>query len=183
MTDLDLVREQVVSVYSGEVIYDLPAPRADIDTITKCRGYCKENLCGHYGKSCTCPPNADPADVCIERLESFDKAILILKRFVVDYNNRERMEECLTDVQSICRDIHVSLSGSNIRNLPLADGPCRYCANCACNEGAGCRFPEFKVSSVSPYGIMVNDYLKKVGIPAEPVGDSSLTLYGFILYD
>ena len=183
MTDLDFIREQVVSAYSGEVIYDLPAPRTDVETLVKCRGFCKENLCGHYGTSCTCPPNADPVEVCIERLESFDKAMLILRRYVVDYKNREKMEECLTEMQTICRDIHVSLSGSNIRNLPLADGPCRYCVNCACKEEKECRFPMFKVSSVSPYGIMVNEYLEKVGIPAEPVGGQTITLYGFILYD
>ena len=183
MTDLDFVREQVTSVYSGEVIYDLPAPRADVDSIAVSRRYCAENLCGNYGKSCTCPPNSDPAEVCIERLESFDKAMLIIKRYVVDYRDREKMEACHTEIQTICRDIRVSLLGSGIRNLPLANGPCRYCANCACDAERNCRFPNFKVGSVSPYGILVNKYLESVGIPAEPVGGNTVTLYAFILYD
>ena len=182
MTDLEFVREQVESVFEGEVIYDLPAPRATVDSIEVCRGYCKENVCGNYGKSCTCPPRADPPEVCIERLESFPKAMLVIKRYTVNLKDKEKTEVCLSEMQRICRDIHVSLSGSNIRNLPLADGPCRYCANCACDEGRGCRFPQFQVSSVSPYGIMMNKYLEDVGIQPEPVGDS-ITLYGFVLYD
>lgn len=182
MTDLEFVREQVSSVFDGEVIFDLPAPRATLDTIEECRGYCKENICGNYGRSCTCPPRADPPEICIERLESFPKTMLVMKRYVVDLKNKDKVETCLSEMQQICRDIHVSLSGSNVRNLPLANGPCKYCANCSCDDEKGCRFPQFKVSSVSPYGIMINKYLESVGIPPEPVGDS-ITLYGFVLYD
>ena len=182
MTDLEFVREHVESVFKGEVIYDLPAPGATEASMVRCREMCAENLCGNYGKSCTCPPNSDPIDICLQRLQSFSKAMLVIKRYTVDLKDKERLESCLTDVQRICRDIHVSLSGSNVRNLPLADGPCRYCANCACDEGKGCRFPQFQVSSVSPYGIMINEYLESVGIPPEPVGES-ITLYGFVLYD
>lgn len=182
MTGLEAVREQVISVYSGDVIYDLPAPKATEASMTKCRETCKENLCGNYGVSCTCPPNSDPIDVCLKRLESFDKAMLIIKRYRIDLTDREKIKSSLIEVQQICRDIHVSLSGCNIRNLPLANGPCNYCANCACDEGTGCRFPQFQVSSVSPYGIMINDYLESVGIPPEPVGET-ITLYGFVLYN
>ena len=182
MTDPEYVRAQVVSVYSGDVIYDLPAPRSTFESITRCRKLCEENLCGNYDTSCTCPPHSAPIDVCIDRLESFDKAMLIINRFNVNLKDVDKLKEIGGRMQNICRDIHVSLSGSNIRNLPLADGPCNYCANCACKEGKGCRFPEFQVSSVSPYGILINEYLESVGIPPEPVGDT-VTLYGFILYD
>jgi predicted metal-binding protein len=183
MTDLDFIREQVTSVYSGEVLYELPAPRSNIDSITMSRGYCAENLCGNYGTSCTCPPNSHSPDECIKRLHSFNKAMLIIKRYLVDYRDKEKMESCLTDIQSICRDIHVSLSGRGIRNLPLANGPCRYCANCVCDAESNCRFPNFKIGSVSPYGILVNEYLESVGITAEPVGGDTVALYAFIFYD
>ena len=182
MTDLDVVREQVVSVYSGDVLYDLPAPTATKESMSRCRDICAENLCGNYGKSCTGPPRCDPIDTCLERLDSFKKAMLVIKRYYVDLKDKEKLDSTLIDMQQICRDIHVSLSGSNIRNLPLADGPCRYCANCACDDGKGCRFPQFQVSSVSPYGIMMNEYLESVGIPPEPVGET-VTIYGFVLYD
>ncbi|MGN1044542.1 MAG: DUF2284 domain-containing protein [Candidatus Methanomethylophilaceae archaeon] len=182
MAQEESVIDSVTSVYDGDVMFDLPVPSPGMDEIMLCRGYCSENSCGCYGVSCTCPPKCGTPEHCLERLGSYRKAMLIPKRYYLDPSDRERAEQCGADIQTICRNIHVSLCGNGIRNLPLSGGPCRYCAECSGISGSECRFPNLKIGSVSTYGIMIDDYLRSIGSVSEDV-EGTVMLYAMILYD
>ena len=176
------VIDSVASVYDGEVILDLPVPEPTMDEIMLCRGYCSENTCGNYGISCTCPPKCGTVEHCLEHLRVYEKAMLIRKRYYLDLSNMEKVEECSNDLETICRNIHVSLCGNGIRNLALTGGPCRYCAECSGVSGSECRFPNLRIGSISTYGIMIDDYLRDNGIESEDV-DGAVMLYALIMYD
>lgn len=181
MPSSELVRECVESVYDGDFVFDVPSPEATLESVEECRGLCRENLCGNYGTSWTCPPYIDSPEICIGRLDSYDRAIVIPKTFDADYKVKEDVERCTDEMQRISRVVAHALQERGVDAFPLADGPCRYCEKCTCTEGRQCRDPSNRVGSVSAYGIMVTEYMESVGLDVAPVGER-LTLYSYILY-
>lgn len=181
MTSNEIIGECVESVYSGDCIIDAPSPRSTMESVEECRGYCKENICGNYGKSWTCPPFIDPPQACIDKLDSFTSAIIVPKTFEVDYTDKDAVEKCTDIMQKIARDIAHALIDKGIDAFPLADGACKYCGKCTCVDGEPCRDPYNKVGSVSAFGILIKDYMESVGLELAPLGNS-LTLYSYVLY-
>jgi predicted metal-binding protein len=65
--------------------------------------------------------------------------------------------------------------------MPLADGGCKYCGECSYPNDP-CRFPDQRVSSISCYGILMEEYMKAQNIDFTFEKDS-VTLYGLIMYN
>ncbi|NLL94625.1 MAG: DUF2284 domain-containing protein [Thermoplasmatales archaeon] len=156
----------------------LEAPRPTAGSIAKCRGYCEENLCGHHSTNWGCPPYVGTPEECVDLCNSYDSCTLVTIPFDCDPEDEEAVESTMARAQGIGREIKRLLLDEGIDALVLADGPCQHCGRCAALDGEPCRHPERRVPSVSAFGILVNDYLERVGIAVNP---ERMCLYCFAL--
>lgn len=158
----------------------LPSPNAS--SMKKCRELCAQNLCGAYGVTWGCPPGIGSEEECLAEAESFTRAAILIKKIDnVDTKDKELLERLGAEHQEVCRRFGGALRSEGFRAAPLSDGGCRYCAECS-YPGGPCRFPDQKVSSISSYGIMMDEYMRDQNIEFG-FRDDGVTLYGLILYD
>lgn len=170
---LRYIEKEGCGVFAG-----LDIPRPTTESITKCRGYCKENLCGHYSTSWGCPPYVGTPEECIELCRSHDSCAVVTMPLGCTFDDEEGLESETARAQGIGREIKRLMLSEGIDALVLADGPCLQCERCTVLDEEPCRYPERKVPSASGFGIIVNEYLTRVGISIDP---EKPCLYCFIL--
>jgi len=107
------------------------APRSDRDTVMAFRKKCESNTCGSYGTCWTCPPGAGSADECLERMHSYDNAV-ISKTFFdnVDVKDASQIGKISKKHHEECRTLKEMFESEGFDVLVLADGQCGYCAEC-----------------------------------------------------
>lgn len=162
------------------VLTSQKVPDVTESEISTCRGYCKEDLCNNYGKSWACPPGVGTEEECLSQIRSYSNAALLIKKYVVDYTEKEKVEPVMKEFQDLCRKVKIALDEKGIENLTFADGKCFYCKECACITGEKCRFPEFRIPSISGYGIVINKYLESIGRESV-LEEGVMELYGIVL--
>ena len=159
---------------------DPPSP--DRKTMNKCRELCSQNLCGAYGTSWGCPPGVGTEKECLNTVRKFSNAVVLIKKFDnIDISDLKSLETLGSGHQELCRRFWNALRKEGYDALPLSDGGCRYCKKCSYPDEP-CRFPDQIVTSISCYGIMMEDYMKSQNIDFKFEKDS-MTLYGLILYN
>jgi len=158
----------------------LPSP--DAGSMSKCRELCAQNLCGAYGVTWGCPPGAGTEAECLRLVGSFSEAAILMKRYDrIDLKDRDLLERLGAEHQEVCRRFSNALRREGFRAEAFSDGGCKYCGKCSYPDDP-CRFPEQRISSISSYGIMMDEYMRSQGIDFE-FRENGMTLYGLILYD
>jgi len=159
---------------------DPPSPNDA--TMGKCREMCEENVCKAYGTNWGCPPGVGTGKACLKRVRSFSNALVLMKKFEkIDLKDEKLLKNLGVDHQELCRRFSDLLRKEGFKTLPLADGGCTYCKECT-YPNEPCRFPDKCVTSISGYGIIMEDYLKSQNIEFKFEKDN-MTLYGLILYN
>ena len=160
----------------------VPKPKVTYASVEKNRILCRTNTCGNYNTSWTCPPNCGTSEYCIERINAYkDADILMVKYENVDFSDSEKLEGMMNGFRDICRNVMVECRKEGFDVIAFADGPCSYCKECAFIKGKNCYHPEMQVPSVSGYGIDMTSYMKGIGIEFSFSKDS-VTLYGVLLF-
>lgn len=165
------------------VIGNVPIPSVTDDDIKRFRKLCKDNLCGSFGASWTCPPHCGPAEECMAKVASYRYADVLIREFRgYDVNDEDSMEEMMDTFRSECREIKCKLIDDGADVMAFADGPCRYCGDgCSVKKGEECPFPVKQVPSVSGYGIDMRRYIESLG-ESFTFSKDRITLYGIFLF-
>ena len=181
------IRDTIIgSLIKGEDNCDVrthvPLPKVTYATVDRNRSLCRTNKCGHYNTSWTCPPNCGSAEYCIDMINSFRDADVIMKKYEnVDFSDEKGLEKIMDGFRDLCRKVMTGCRREGFEVMALADGPCKYCKECAFVKGKKCCHPEMQVPSVSGYGLDMTAYMKEIGIEFQFSKDS-MTLYGIILF-
>lgn len=131
------------------------------------RGFCKQNLCGRYGKNYMCPPaNGEIEELKADAL-SYETAVLIQTiHNIEDSFDFEGMEEGGAihneNILKAGEYIHKNLEFGKM--LILGAGGCTVCPKCAIVDKEPCRFPEKAISSVEGYCMDVSDMTNSHGL-------------------
>ncbi len=157
-------------------------PSPDDGTMAKCRELCEQNLCGEYNVTWGCPPGVGAPSDCLNKVKRYSNAAIIIKEYKnIDLKDRELVGTIANDHQEMCRRFSNALKNDGYDVLALADGGCKYCGDCTYPDDP-CRYPDQMVSSISCYGILMEDYMRSQGIDFT-FEDNGMTLYGLILYN
>ena len=181
MTAEDSLKAFVKEVFGDKAYFGLKAPNVSAEQMAESRKICANNLCGNYNTSWTCPPHTGDIDKCVQKVESYENAIVMYESFQVESMDMEHLGCKIGEMQDLCRKVLVKVKDTGLDVFVLCGGPCNYCEECSVKSGIDCVNPEMSIPSVSGYGIKINDLLKEKG--HEPVFTENLVeLYGLILY-
>ena len=140
---------------------------------------CRQNYCGRYGKSWSCPPGADGEKV-LRRLRMHAHALLFSTVHPLedsyDAEGMERGREAHAHVQAQV----VALAGCTPQDA-LGAGSCTVCGRCTYPH-APCRFPTKMTRSVESCGISVVDLCQKTGL-AYTHGPNTVTYFSLVFFD
>ena len=177
-----IVKELLKDVPDCDVRTRVALPAVTYESVAKNRMLCRTNVCKNYNTSWTCPPNCGSSEYCIERINSFRDADVIMRKYSnVDFSDTVALDKIMNGFRDICRNVMVGCRKNGFDVIAFADGPCSYCKECAFIKGKKCYHPDMQVPSVSGYGINMTEYMKSIGIEFSFSKDS-VTLYGVILF-
>ena len=147
------------------------------------RAYCEANACGSYGKNWACPPAVGEAEELIDRVKTFDKALVYQTVGTLeDSFDLEGMEEAAAHHGQVSAAIQRALSDVlPSRQLMLTVGGCTLCPVCARVEDKPCRFPDKALSSLEAYCINVSSLAPRCGMRYIN-GENTVTYFGAVLY-
>ncbi len=147
------------------------------------REWCKDNVCGNYGKNYGCPPAAGTPDELINKAKQYSKALII--QTISEINNFEGNEDyndALEFHNMIMFEVRDELKKLNVEHHAIGGGHCRICSMCSCLYDKPCKFPEKMMVSLSAYCIEVGKLATTCGL--KYVKDSkTVTYFGLILFD
>lgn len=166
--------------------YDLKlveVPEPNQNSMKKCRELCKQNTCGAYNVTWSCPPGIGSINDCLAQIDKYKHGLTIFRKFDVDLENKELVKKYAVEHQEIVRRFANLLRKNGYDVLPLADGGCTYagCDKCTYPDEP-CRYPEMIVPSISAFGILMGNYMESQGIEFT-FEKNAMTLYGVILYN
>lgn len=174
---MDADARDEVRAPEGWEVTAIPMPRYDEEAAERFLGLCRQDLCGCYGRSWSCPPG------WTERMDSlgarFSEAALLERTYGIDPGDREAVAAASEDMHRALRAVTADLRSRGIPALGLADGRCGYCGVCAYPEP--CRFPEQLVPSISAAGIDIGEVLRGIGRPFA-FREDGVTLCGIVLH-
>ena len=157
-----------------------PAPTDE--TMSKCRELCGQNLCGTFNANWGCPPGVGSEKECLSLVKRYFDAAVIMRRYDgIDLKDKTITDRIVKDHQELCRRFGNVLRKNGYDVLPLADGGCTYCGTCSYPDSP-CRFPDQRITSVSCYGILMDEYMGSQGVDFT-FEKESMTLYGIMLYN
>ncbi len=161
----------------GWEISEVPLPEHHGEDVIECLDYCRQNVCGTYGKSWACAPGwKDKTDVLGKRYSS---CLLMEKRYDVDLRDKEAVKKAADGFQNAVRRTVLSMRSAGYDCIGFADGSCNYCGECSYPEP--CRFPEQLVPSVSAAGINMTRYFGSFG-KEFGFGEGFYYHYGLIMF-
>lgn len=135
-----------------------------IECSEKVREICKQNGCGNYGKSWTCPPYAPPFDQCKKELGRFGKLLLYKFSFPVkDIKDMGEIRKLMKKHQDMVREIRDEANSKGIENLSLPGGACAYCEKCTCPDSP-CIHPDKALNSNDAYCLNLAGFVESVGL-------------------
>lgn len=162
----------------GVEVRETDVPAYDEDTVERCLGLCRDNLCGEYGRTWACPPGHT------ERMDSlsrrFSRAVLVSTVVEGDPKDRELMQDANIRFKRTVREMVDSMRHAGFECCGLCDGGCELCPECAYPEP--CRFPDRLLPSVSAVGVDMGAYLESVGEKLEFRNDR-VAFYAVVLFN
>ena len=175
---LNVLRESALAygAYRAEII-----SVKDIKTDRSFRILCETNSCGNYSRNYMCPPNAEPIDELIQRLKSYERALVYQTVSALEdsyaFDGMMKAGKRHNDLAQRLWNVADSLG---MRALHLGAGGCRLCETCAIRIGAACRYPERAMSSLEVYGIDVTALASAAGMQYIN-GKDTVTYFGTVL--
>ena len=159
MTD---AAEKLLSALNGRVWQSAVVEVEDISIEDGVREACRQNYCGSYGKSWSCPPGAGELEDIKKEFASYSKAFVFTTKIDIedsfDFEGMTaaslRHKEITAELVPLCRE-----NGW----LLLGPGGCSICEKCTYPD-APCRFPEKRVRSLEGSGVNVMTLSKTAGI-------------------
>ena len=140
---------------------------------------CKQNYCGMYGKTWTCPPAVGELSALKEKCLAYKNAfVFTTKHEIEDSFDIEGMGLAREKHGDIEKELLSALQGQNF--LCLGAGACNVCKTCT-YPTAPCRFPTRARTSMEACGISVVDLAKEVDINYVN-GANTVTYFSLILY-
>ena len=159
----------------------VPLDISTLKALDDVRAMCEVNTCGAYGKRWSCPPGCGSIDQCNEKMQQYQKGILV--------QTVGEIEDSL-DWEGIMevKDVHDRrfLKGTEILRkcvddfLPLGDGACTRCEVCTYPDQP-CRFPDLASASMEAFGLYVADVCKKNQV-AYNYGEGKMCYTGCYLF-
>ena len=155
----------------------------DIRTDVRFRAMCESNVCGQYGKCWTCPPDAGKIEDLIEKLYTYEYALVYQTvTQIEDSFDVEGMMEAGKLHNALVKRIQMAFADEPFSKLlHLGAGGCRICERCAKRDEEPCRFPERALSSLETYGINVSELAQLSGMKYIN-GANTVTYFGTALF-
>ena len=123
---------------------------------------CKQNACGRYAKTWTCPPAVGDIGTLRDKWQSYTSAIVFTTcHEIEDSFDIEGMEEARVKHEQIT-DRVLSLFDRREVGVLSAEG-CNLCKNCT-YPTSPCRYPDLARQSVESNGISVVELAQQTGI-------------------
>ena len=159
-------------------------PVENIETDASFREMCRVNVCGNYGKSWMCPPDAGDIHALMAELRTYRYALVFQTvSKLEDSFDYEGMMEAGTRhnklMQSV-RGLAKAVPGW-ARVTMLGAGGCRVCPVCAKKTDEPCRHPDLAMSSLETYGINVSKLATAAGMKYIN-GKDTVTYFGTVLF-
>ncbi len=156
----------------------------DVRTDAVFRKMCEQNLCGNYGRSWMCPPDAGPIEELMAEVRTFSHILVYqtVGELEDSYDFEGMMEAGARHNRVVCRIRDRMRAEPLSRVLHLGAGGCRMCETCAKKTGEPCRHPDLAMSSLETYGINVSELAKSAGMKYIN-GQNTVTYFGAALFD
>jgi predicted metal-binding protein len=113
---------------------------------------CKQDYCGRFGRSYTCPPHVGEIGDLIARVKKYKTAIIF--QTIHDLKD-SRDFEGMRRGQDLHNEITFQVAKKTKDGLVLNAGGCFLCETCGAVSGEPCRFPGLAISSLEAHGIDV----------------------------
>ena len=159
-------------------------PQSKIVTNKSFWDICAGNGCGRFGKYWNCPPAIGEPDALIEKLHTYDFAVLYQTiGEIEDSFDIEGMGEIGQRHKVVSRQIHEAVTQQMAGEtfLHLANGGCDLCARCGKLDNIPCRFPDKVLAPMEGYCIDV--YRTAKGTDLKYInGENTVTYFGIMLF-
>lgn len=144
------------------------------------RDFCKEDVCGYFGRNWMCPPFVGEIQTLITRARGYTRALVYETVWeIADRQDKEGIRKAALLHDEVAQRL---LEGSPIGDLlHLSAGACRICERCTAMDGAPCRYPEQALPSLEAYGIHVCALVEKCGLRYSN-GEDTVTYFGAVLF-
>lgn len=175
MNEKELIDLALEAGFANAAVVDT----GDIVFLPAFRPLCEENQCGKYGANYSCPPDCGTADEMRERIEKWEKALVLQTLWDVD----DPMD---SSAVKPAKKRHNRLTRQLIDRigkpgLMVGASGCNLCDPCAITSGEPCRFPELKFSCMSAYCVFVKDLADKCGMDYD-CGPSVTALFSMFCF-
>ncbi|MEG0692419.1 MAG: DUF2284 domain-containing protein [Oscillospiraceae bacterium] len=155
-------------------------PVNEIGFYPSLRSLCEMNSCGAYGKNYTCPPLIGEIDDLIEKVKSYDTAIIFRAFYLLeDSFDIEGMNEGSSQFKQLTYQAFDIAKNISPDSLVLGAGGCRLCEKCGAAENIPCRHPDRAISSLEGHGIQVSELASQVGMKYIS-GQNTVTYFGAV---
>lgn len=145
------------------------------------RRICETNACGNYNRCYMCPPNIAPIQDLMDRVRSYDSAMLYQSVTVIE-------DSFDFEGMMAAAHAHALLSQRIQKELPktdgylhLSSGGCHLCKVCAKRDNRPCRNPAQALASLEGYGIDVYSTSRATDL-AYINGQNTVTYFGILLF-
>ena len=172
------IKEKLLAVTQGKIWQSAFFKTAQLCFQEEVIAMCKQNYCGMYGKTWTCPPIVASLSEQKAKCLAYENAfVFTTKHDIEDSFDIEGMGEARVQHTKIEREIVKALSGEKF--LLRSAGACAGCHPCAYPNP--CRFPQKATTSMEACGISVVQLASDLGINYVN-GANTVTYFSLILY-
>lgn len=139
----------------------------DIETMVpnpEVRKMCEQNSCGQYASNWSCPPACGTLETCQSRIRKYSEGVLLQTvGKLEDEFDGEGMIEIQDKHKANYLMMYRALQNNFQEILALGTGCCTQCKTCT-YPGKQCNFPEYCISSMEAYGLLVTEICKRNGL-------------------
>lgn len=172
-------QEKLLSVLGGRQWQYAVTETGNIVIEDGVREACRQNYCGCFGKSWSCPPGAGELEDIRREFSKYEKVfVFTTKTEIEDSFDYEGMSEASSEHRAITRQL-LNLCNEN-GWLLLGPGGCDMCEKCTYPDSP-CRFPEKRIRSLEGSGVNVMALSKTLGINYIN-GANTVTYFSAVLF-
>lgn len=179
-----MTKEQLLSLAAEEGFSAASVlPTCQIRFEPAFREYCRENLCGQYGRNESCPPGCGTPEQMQQRALAHGSALVLQTIWELpDFSDFEAIIRYKLRHTEAERRLVRKLRSRGCDGILISAGACALCDPCAQNQGQPCRFPRERYSCMSAYCIHVQDLARQCGM-TYTWDDGKLSFFGMYVYD
>ncbi len=156
-------------------------PTEKIPFSEEVRALCRDNACGRYGTSWSCPPAVGTVDECRARCLAYTHVLVFSAKYdLEDSFDFEGMQAGMRAFKTVCARLDDAARKHLTRFMLLGNEGCGRCEKCTYPD-APCRFPERLYPAIEGHGIMVNQLAARAGIRYIN-GPDTVTYFGGLFF-